>query len=210
MTAPRLSRQTRFRGTLAAFISTVAVVLAACGGGADPAPPVDAAAVRVDDAEIRALTPLSDYQLRVLADRTLTLAEYESAALETSRCLKEVGATIVKEHHPTLTSTYAYSLSYPVETASTVGPATDECALRYISGLSRIWGTHKRPTESRLQEAREALGQCLRDGGVSVPEHPGRLDLQRVGSSPDDTVIQVFALCVGRIGDQFGMPGFGG
>jgi hypothetical protein len=153
--------------------------------------------------EIERVVHLSTFQKELLADGQLTLAEYELAALGYGRCVREAGWTIEREWLPTDKRGYSSKLYRDgIDPAAQV--AARSCEQEYISGLTLIWALHHRPSEQELQRQRNALGACLRESGVMLPDDPSEADISAYVASAGTVV--VFASCIERVETEFGTP----
>lgn len=153
-------------------------------------------------------------QWEYVADGQLTFAEYEAAFFDMVACLGTLHVTV--QGAPTLTPRGRYQALLRAD--PTLVPAVPEsarettaamlsCRQRYFDGLDLMWAVHFAPSERELQAARDRLGECMRDGGVSdVPEHPGTDYFARfIGSNHP-----VYQPCAGAAGEALGIPGWGG
>lgn len=166
------------------------------GAGA-PVPPY---VIPPDDLP-RWLEVVSDPVRPAIEDGVFTFEEYEALVFVTVRCIEEAGMQVVHstgygraggaEPGPRLSRRGVYTYHAIVTTYSPTPPAREirllEACKSLTAGIQELWAQHTAPTLEEIQEMRDYMAQCLRDGGVSVAEHPSDQDLRRLldaGVSP--------------------------
>ncbi len=216
------------------FCSCVVLLLIGCGGRDAGRPSEDSTvqavqqepsndqvppngAFKFNAARLDAVQNLSDYQHGLLDDGVLTFPEYEGAVLAYVGCVEEHGAIV--EHidggelfpGPGLTARgqYLFSTKLPHlpgkrATVNDLRAIEMECGAEFFDVVAQLWAEHVAPTEKELATARNALGICLREAGIDVPENPTSSDFEPVASSPQ------YRECTQEVSEKFGIPGFGG
>jgi hypothetical protein len=200
--------------------SLVAIGLAAvtlsCGGG--PASPAggEGLEVRLSPGECQAIDDLDDlkgFERELLRDCVLTLAEYEEAALRYKQCLEGAGYTVTREWPPNEFRGFAmegsgYAPPGDEAAKAALNKGWDDCQRYNPRELGRFWSQRYRPSEAMLQEARNALGACLRELGVQMSEKPSTEEMTAYLLAK--TSLDEFFQCQERVVEEFGLPGFAG
>jgi hypothetical protein len=70
--------------------------------------------------------------------------------------------------------------------------------------VHQAWTAQYAPSEQQINEARQALAQCLRDAGVDVPDPASQQDFAGLESH------EAFFRCVERTSEEFGIANFAG
>jgi hypothetical protein len=201
------------KGVAASLVAMgLAALTLSCGG--DPASPSggEGLEVRLSPGECQAIDDLPAFQRELLRDCVLTLAEYEEAALQYKLCMEEAGFTITREWPPNEFRAFGMELlgyAPPGDQAAkaALDKSADDCQ-NYTRELGRFWIQRYRPSEAMLQEARNALGACLREFGAQMSEQTTTEEIVayvRAQTSAND-----FGQCQERVIEEFGLPGFGG
>lgn len=185
--------------------------LSGCGAASDGGPTHrngalghDSDSMAVSEARLAQLHPeASNEEWSALEDGVLTSGEYEGLVLSTIQCLEAQGLKIVNFEARRSATTEQYDLAaaqpgfrrttrglivYAVEANGSADPADvsgriDGCK-RHSSVVEFLWKEHLAPTEADFQRQRDALGQCLRDAGLPVSQHPSASDLDSVAFPP--------------------------
>jgi hypothetical protein len=134
----------------------------------------------------------------------VTFSEYEAATLATIECLREQGVE-VSGATPSAGNRLTFEFFTGDAPLAEVRASYQECYEEFAIEVDRAWADANRRTEEELQMARRALADCLRDAGEEVPENPTTEDfvtLQQTAAS--------FGDCSQRVGDEYGIPNFGG
>jgi hypothetical protein len=139
---------------------------------------------------------------------TVTFEDYERAVLAYMQCYREAGFEVT-DVTPVPGQQLRFFASYPngrmENTGEFVRRVGQECFTPEIKATFEAWIDATRPSEERLQAAREALGECLRDAGEIVPASPSTEDFVRLQQQS-----AAFADCSSEVGEEFGIPNFGG
>ena len=202
------STRLRVRGNVGVALVAMAVTgmaVMSCTGPAEAPPPQGANETLWDVAWSMA----TEEQREAMDDGVVTFAEYEAAALRVVQCIDEIGGDIHGEA-PYNERTQRFELAARGRLAS--DPAEEErrtretaaCYEQYWNGINQAWGSQNQPTEQELHEARQAFAQCLRDAGVSVPDPASQEDFAGLEQQ------EAFVPCAERIGEEYGIPYFGG
>lgn len=206
----------------------VALVLTACGsGGSEPLSPTarsSAGDLVLNAAQLSSISGVSEFQANLLADGTLTFAEYESAVFAAVQCLRDKGFEITG--YPTRTATPGPGpvltrrgeLQYlPKSRANLSGDseAIAACENRYTSVIRPLWASHVAPSQDEMQRARDAIGACLVSNGTSgVSEHPSGEELLAIAFPPDGVPrqppITSYQRCAESVAVEFDIPGYFG
>ncbi len=178
------------------------LLVAACTGDAQDEPTPHGVISDVALEQFRSETD-NPRHLEMLADGHISFAEYEEAVLAYVACATGRGIDVHVElrfqgKH------FEIRATYPGDRAEELSALNDECFLREIGPIRPAWGLQNQPTEQELQQARAALAACLRDAGVDVPEDATSDDFANL------PLTRTFAQCAERIGEEFGILGFGG
>jgi hypothetical protein len=217
------------RASLAACAAPLLLSLIMFGCGSSPArqssPAGEQPAARVPAVELESpaaggpLSGISDFQRALLADGVLTLAEYEQAILAFRECAVGLGYQL-REWMPRHDRGYSVSATYrlpegqkeSLETAQSRTAQLQRCHREYLEAVGYVWIKEHHPSESEFQQAREALGACLREQGEEFPANPTEGDFTRYHRTPlaARANIDAFPICQERIADEFDLPGFGG
>jgi hypothetical protein len=183
-----------------------------CGnnnGGSDSEEPVsNVEGVRLPPVELQWLiSDASPEQAAALADGVLTFQEYEAAVLATVQCFREKGLSLYQEPALDALRNYAYSVFLPNEGIQEAERSMKDCEREHFNAVAMAWASYKAPNEAEiLQQARDALGECIRARGQDAPEHPGVGEL----SSLIENVPDIYIPCVKQAQEQFNLPLFGG
>lgn len=209
---PSLSAQLRQIGYEAGAV-LICAVLAACGSTARPAPaertppqPSGPDPATNPVAFVRQFS--TPEQAAALADGVVTASEYERSVLATAQCMTEQGIQFVDPPHwDKATNTrlqFSYVAGDTVDKSRTTNDTYDRCRNRFSTAVEQLWQLQDAPSERKLQQARAALGDCLRDQGVQVPE----------GATSEDLAIfsaqEAFLACARKVEAEFQIPGFVG
>jgi hypothetical protein len=149
----------------------------------------------------------TEEQREALSDGELTFAEYEAAATRTVRCLGDAGlqGEAVLDHN---SQTYALGARWQSSgdraDDEEKRAATERCYANHWNGISQAWTAQSTPTESEIDAARQAMAQCMREGGLDVPVPASSQDILRHQAH------EVYAACARRIAEEHGLPNFGG
>jgi predicted dehydrogenase len=146
----------------------------------------------------------TDFQEAALADGVVTFAEYERAMLATIECLRD-GGVEVTDATPVPGDRLTFEFYSGDDDREAVRAAYQDCYERFAVAIDRAWATANAPTEEELQEARQALAECLRDAGEDVPEQPALEDFVRLQQTAE-----AFGRCSQAISEEFGIPNFAG
>ncbi len=172
---------------------------------------------RFDRSRLQVVPNLSDYQRKLLDDGVLTFAEYEASVLAYVGCVEEHGAVV--EHvagdevmaGPDLNARgqYLFQTTLPHQpgkraTLGELRAIESQCGTEFFDVVVQLWAEHVAPSETELVAARDALGECLREAGVDIPEHPSPTDFGPVAQSLE------YRDCSREVSEDFGIPGFGG
>jgi hypothetical protein len=181
------------------------IALAACGGK-PAAPPTPKVTV---DANLwkAAWEIASDSQRPALEDGVVTFDEYEAAALRTVQCINEggmQGEAPFDEHTRVYVVGARWRSSGSREGDQQKQAAVAACDAEHWNAISQAWSAQNQPTEQVLQQARSALGTCLRNAGLSVPDAPAPQDFEPYRKT------EAFAACARQVQDEFGLPYFAG
>lgn len=147
-------------------------------------------------------------QAPAFADGVVTAAEYEAAVLATAQCMTEQGIQFVDPPHWDKATSSRLQFSYvagdTVEKARTTNETYDRCRNRFSTAIEQLWQLQDVPSERKLQQARAALGQCLREHGLQAPE----------GATSEELAVfsgqEVFQTCAQKVATEFQIPGFAG
>ncbi len=187
---------------LGLFLTAVLFAVLACTGDAQDEP--DQHGV-ISDAALEQFRSETDNPRHheMLADGVVSFAEYEEVLLAYAACTADIGVEV------RLTLRYQGKFfeiltNIPGDAAPEVFEQDDECYWREVGPINQLWGLQNQPTEQEIQQARAALAACLRDSGIEVPEDATSDDFANLPPS------RSFVLCAERIGEEFGIPGFGG
>lgn len=195
----------------------IAVVAVACQ--ADPSAerslsPEDVSIPREQLSDV--LAAASDEERAVLRDGVLALAEYQAQMLSLVACARESGYVLAEEPVLPKWGGYALRFSRPV-TTSAIDPAAaiqrsiDDCRRAHFDVVDKVWSDAHRPPEQLLQQARDALGECIRVAGIpSIPAHPAAGELLNPAKSADGRIDERFLRCSEQIATEFSLPGFAG
>jgi hypothetical protein len=181
------------------------IALVACSGkpAAPPTPtsPVDANLWNT------AWEMASDSQRPAFKDGVVTFDEYEAAALSTVQCLNDSGLqgeAPFDEHTRVYGVGARWQSSGSREDDKKKQAAAAACYAEHWNAISQGWSAQNQPTERVLQQARSALGTCLRNAGLSVPDPPATQDFEPYRKT------EAFAACARQVQDEFGLPHFAG
>jgi len=169
-------------------------------------------ALQLSDARLDALRAASsDFEWGLIQDGEITFADYEQAAAAYIRCAKEAGASLTKDP-PELTAmrTYFLEVTLPTADAATIQASLAQCNQEYLDTVETEWAKFNAPSESYLQEARDALGSCLQSVGVEIGDHPSSQDLAQLLAGQGQGRSHELLRCSRKVGTEFGLPGFFG
>jgi hypothetical protein len=156
---------------------------------------------------------------KTITAANVTYADYEGAVLAYIACLKDAGFEVTD---PTpvpgqqLTFIASRPLAADAPDFESAGPdelrryaesrreLTRPCAERYRPVVD-AWTTATAPSGEQLDEAREALANCLREAGEDVPQSPSTEDFVQLQQTA-----AAFPDCSERVGEEYGIPFFGG
>ena len=181
------------RGLVAALAGVLVLGASACGGGSGDG------AGRLPAGLGDAIRSASESQRKVLKDGHVSWDEYEAATLATVECLRTRGVKIGVEPHriPGQRIEFAWTSSTDEESASSAS-VYDECYREYQSLVDTVWTYQTLVPESRQNEARDTLVQCLRDTGVDLSPEPSRDELRIIARENP-----VFGTCRQAVSEEF-------
>ena len=133
---------------------------------------------------------LSDFQRSILKDGVLTSQEYERAALAVAQCHRDSGAELrgypqrlggpqLSEPWWSKRGEYYYIPAYPEADTNAEGKY-NACEDEYFRQIAPIWANHVAPSQQEMQQARDLVGECLREVGLAIPEHPDITDISPI------------------------------
>jgi hypothetical protein len=210
------------------LLATVAATaLIGCGGSEESLDLGSAtpSAMVISQGELASIVEqTSAYQRDLLADGLLTFPEYEGAIFEAVRCEEAAGFVILaypesgKPGRPgpelTARGEYQYVQSAP-ETAdrSILGPALQKCENEYVDIVRRLWAQHTAPSIQEMQQARDAIAECLAAHSVPAPVHPSGQELMRIAFPPSGIPdkpkpAEPYLGCAMAAAESFGLPGY--
>lgn len=196
----------------ASFIIVVFGILAsACGSETASGPPTPKAGL--EGLWNTAWEEASKSQREAMADGEVTFAEYEAAALRTVQCIDDIDGVVRGEaRYNEHTRTYELGARYSLSPGERItidnmnespyrerGEKTDACYREHWNGINNAWSAQSQPSEQQLNDATQALAQCLHDAGVEIPEAAGPEDL--AGTERHAAYVP----CVERIEQEFGI-----
>lgn len=193
-----------------------AVTVLSCGGGTGASQPGPShapdSAVAIGTARLPGLLGRAGPAERdLLRDGTLTIAEYEQAAFGYLACLRDYGVTPERQPKRSAGGSYVFSFTYSAAEAPEAGAALVRCEAEHWAVINEVWGLAHPVPETVLQSARDALGGCLKEAGMpDVPAHPGDGELLRLLDRDQARWLAPFLNCSERVGDEYGLPFFGG
>lgn len=168
----------------------------------------------------------SDFEKPFLQDGVITFQEYEQATFAAIECFKSSGFSIGPGDGPevpdgisgprlTKRGKYTYNpVSPPNYSIEQFGAAVAECKTKHSGVIDFFWAVKSAPSETELQDARKAIGVCLRESGREVPEQPTSVELVRIAYPPDgkpqpgQTPPEFYQACATPVADDFDLPGF--
>lgn len=167
------------------------------------------------------LSEVTEYQRIILADGIVTFSEYERATFDTLRCMEEGGLTISHDAGfftsgdgtsmsvdlgaltpgPRLTTEGIYEWIPAAADPSLFQTVGEPCITEYSRVVVFLWTQHLQPTEQEQQDYRDRLGECIRDNGYEIPEHPSEQDMLRLREEfgRDNPDPEWFTACEWRI-----------
>lgn len=204
VTAIHGQAQTWFTTPIWLVILVLCVSCSASEAGPET-PPADA--ITVGESTINEMRSGGlEFQLSLAEDRTLDRVEYERLALALRECVGEAGAELTDGTMETAYGTF----SFEFRSASASGHAAVQgCIRQYWEPLGPAWSVQHQPSREQIQQANDALGDCLRRAGEDFPSlHPTLEDIQRfAGGSPPP---MSFLLCSQEVSRELKMPNFAG
>lgn len=207
-----MSVQTSGSRTARAVSRGVATLIAAIAWATST---LDESVAAVTEAALAQYRPeASDFQISLIEDGDLTLAEYESSALSYKQCIEAAGHRLTSPFEITGMGKYVF---FYVSPYTADAGALPRCWAEHLNVVDRIWSAHvgRLPEFQRIQdEARGAMAVCIREGGVEdFPENPEQFDYIPLFNEthPDYSGHQeLYFSCRQRIADEYKLPAFGG
>lgn len=158
-------------GSIALLLMAAALVISACSGdsGELAGPTVDPVNILTSGA-----AEPSARQLEMIADGRVDFQEYEQAYLAFVQCVTDAGITIregprLDVHGQNYRTSFAMG-STPAE-AQASNRLMAECQDRHLNSVLVLWSAANRPSEELLQEANQALRDCLAEREIEMPLH---------------------------------------
>ncbi|MCA9823842.1 MAG: hypothetical protein KC479_00250 [Dehalococcoidia bacterium] len=145
----------------------------------------------------------------------MSFSEYEAAALRTVACINEIGGGVYGEaKFNERTGEFELAARRDAQPGQRLDPRsdesqrqrdeTDECYREHWNGVHQAWAAQYAPSEEEINEARQALAQCLREAGVDIPDPASQQDFAGLETH------EAFFPCVERISDEYGIANFAG
>jgi hypothetical protein len=196
---------------LAVLIGALLVLAGSCGD--DSTSPLSAQdvpepKVPVDRNLWRTAWEISnEAQREALRDGEVTFDEYEAAALKTAQCITDAG---MQGEAVLNTSTHTYEVaaryqslgSYQADAERRAASAA--CGEEHWLGINQAWAAQHQPSEQTLEDARRALGACLREAGLDVPDGASAAEMALFRNAP------AWGPCVQKVGAEYKLPNYGG
>ena len=152
------------------------------------------------------LSIASETQKEQLRDGFVSFEMYERAFLNAVQCFRDGGIETTLSMDLT-GRFYDYEAQLGDDSVVDANHAIVlECNFEHLDAILDAWGSVNQATRAELNEAREALLQCVRDGGVDVEGSIGDVDFSAVAQEAPG----VFEPCRERISAEHGIPHFGG
>jgi hypothetical protein len=148
-------------------------------------------------------------QQSAFEDGAISLAEYEAAVRAHVACLEAKGFTVDEAPMLDERQRYSYQVSFggDANEGERVRQMSQECYLRHLSEIDKVWSAANAPERASLEAAQFALSSCLRDNGIDAPENPGPGSLARfMGVDAKPEAIE----CSRTVSTEFALPGFAG
>ncbi len=181
------------------LLAPFVVLAAACGGRQS-----DQAVGTLDQAALdEFLSGANAENSYVFDDGKVTFEEYEASVLRAVSCVTDLGIEVegpVPGPRRTLNIKYAVPDSEPG-----LFDNAEACTGAELA-VWDAWSWENRPSEQEIQDAREALVNCLQEADVQVSDNPTGDELQRltvIGGSP-------WRACVKAVQEEYELPGFVG
>jgi hypothetical protein len=143
------------------------------------------------------LESTSPEQRALLEDGAVTRTEYESAVLNTARCMDDEGYATAVEELGILLRVVSSDGVASLEEVQRWRDAYTECAGIYLRDVESVWQLQHIPTEQEQEENRRAMLECVRGYGIEVEDHSVLEALRIEGelSERDDVAVR---LCSAR------------
>lgn len=162
-------------------------------------------AIRVPAAEVVEATRLREpVSLAAFTDGTVTFAEYEAATIEFVQCVSESGGALSRPLSAGALQVFSVDFVYRTDASAEVQAAIVRCGAAGWDRISRLWALSHGPSQETLHQARDAMAECLRSLGLTLPESPTARDFRESGDPAK------YIQCSQQVSDQFGIPYFGG
>ncbi|MGE3074203.1 MAG: hypothetical protein AB7N24_13195 [Dehalococcoidia bacterium] len=151
----------------------------------------------------------------------MTFSEYEAAILAYVRCIESAGGRVnavvngqvTADQGPTLNSRHQYDYSVGGDTRqqSELLSAFAACQAEHTSFVETFWLDMTKPSEAEFQEARRAIGRCIRQYGLVVSDNPSSSELFAAATHGGTSAIDPnYFDCVYKVQADLDLPGFGG
>jgi hypothetical protein len=165
----------------------------ACSGDHDP--------VRQDGgfdvAQVAAAT--TQFQRELLADGTVTFAEYERATLATIDCLEDAGLVVDGPYPRNGVDTRFLEFSYGFDeipsdqlefTNQRMVAAGDACEREFRFDVARVWEYQHLLTPEERERQRVLLIDCLQVAGVDIADSATDEDIYLLSADPGNEAIR--------------------
>jgi len=135
----------------------------------------------------------SEFEQSLLADGTLTYAEYERAFLARNQCLRDGGIETAPNAEVSVLARFDDVVPVPKQLGLEQGTALIErCSKQYFYYVSRAWNSATQDHASAVIEgARRWMAACLVASGVRGADEPAR--------STNPEVASAYAECLGEM-----------
>lgn len=171
------SHQSNARQRLRLLLATIAASLfvVSCSGDDNGGRDRDAPGQSDVNAITSGGTKPSERQLELIADGKVTFTEYEEAYFAYIQCVKDAGLKLRTEPQLDAHRQYyeggSFSVGSSAAEAESNGRIIETCEVRHLLSVLLLWTAANRPSEELLQEANQALRDCLAERAIDMPPH---------------------------------------
>lgn len=154
----------------------LAIIVAGCIASAcGDASSREAASPTADDANVTTfgIAEPSARQLVMISDGQVNFQEYEEAYLTYIQCIVDDGIELREQPHLDANGKY-YEASFWLGSESELEAnklIVQTCQDRHLLSVLRLWDDANRPSESLLQQANQAVVDCLDKRSIKKPSH---------------------------------------